>query len=286
MARGKALRTLHVASAQIVSRVGDVEGNLRQVEQLSKRAAHVGADLVLFGEGALTGYAHNDAVRAKAPTLDGPVMKRLRKVSREGKIVIIVGTIERSKRGWHVSHFVVFPNAKPLVQRKHRLTPTEQQEKIIPGAKSRKLFKVKGATCAIAICADSGIPGLRTTLARRGCEVFLTPCAGGGDRKPMRSEGDLANPKLRKQYLADMEKVCYIGAALEGCFKYRMAQVSCNLAGDDGIDHYHPGHSAIVDSRGRLVALRPGEYVVDFLQPEIIHGEIIVQKPRVPRPGS
>ena len=60
----------------------------------------------------------------------------------------------------------------------------------------------------------------------------------------------------------------------------RMVQVAVNLSGDDGIDHYHPGHCSIIDSRGRIVALQPGEYVVDYLEPRMIHGQVIVQSPR------
>jgi hypothetical protein len=60
-----------------------------------------------------------------------------------------------------------------------------------------------------------------------------------------------------------------------------MAMVATNLAGYDGLPKYYPGHSSIIDSRGCLMALQPGEYVVDFLRPVLIHGEIVVQTPCV-----
>jgi len=276
----KKVQTLHVACGQIVCRLGDMEHNLAQVEALTVQAAEVGADLVLFGEGAITGYGLTDAVLADAPTADGAVMRQLRRLARENRIAVAAGTIERSRRGWHVSHFVVFPRGKPIVQRKHNLTPAERNRKIVPGPARRTLFDVKGVTCAICICADSGMPDIHNKLARRGCQVYLGPCAGGGPRKHMRTADDLENPRLRKRYIADMQKVCFAGDAIDQCVERHMALVATNLAGDDGIDHYHPGHSTIVDSRGRVVALVPGEYVAEYLCPRMVHGEIVVRKPR------
>jgi predicted amidohydrolase len=273
------MQMLHAACGQIVCRPGDMDHNLDQIEDLTAQAAKAGADVILFAEGAITGYVFTDHVLEAAPTADGAVMRRLRKISRTHRIAVAAGTIERSRRGLHVSHFVAFPRAKPIVQRKHRLTPTEQKV-AIAGPERRTLFKVKGVTCAIAICADSGIPDLHNKLARRGCQVYMGPCAGGGPRRHRRTPEDLEDPKLRKRYLSDMKKVCYVGDAIDQCVRHHMALVSVNLAGDDGIDHYHPGHSTIIDSRGRLVALRPGEYVADFLRPQLIQGQIMVQKPR------
>ncbi|MEY2906909.1 MAG: hypothetical protein RLZZ408_1380, partial [Verrucomicrobiota bacterium] len=37
------------------------------------------------------------------------------------------------------------------------------------------IFEVKGARCAIAICADSGINGLDGLLEQEGVEVLLVP---------------------------------------------------------------------------------------------------------------
>jgi hypothetical protein len=58
----------------------------------------------------------------------------------------------------------------------------------------------------------------------------------------------------------------------------RMALMTVNMAGDDGIDHYHPGHSLIFDSTGHVVAMQPGEYVPEYLAPQLIHGVISVPR--------
>ncbi len=47
--------TIRLAAGQIVCRPGDFEGNLKQIERLSRQAADARARLCLFAEGAITG---------------------------------------------------------------------------------------------------------------------------------------------------------------------------------------------------------------------------------------
>lgn len=273
-------KKIHVACGQMVCTPGDIAGNLRQVRQLTVAAAETGATFVLFAEGALTGYVFTpEFLQTHALATDSAPVRSLQALSRKLRIVIAVGAVERAGEARHVSHFVLFPNGRLLIQRKHYLTPTERGAKIVPGPEERNLFTVGGVRFGICICADSGIPDIRNKLAAKGCEVYCGPCAGGGGREQMCRPEDLDDADKRKQYLGTMEKVCFGGNTILDCRDRRMAVMAVNLAGDDGIDHFHPGHSMIFDSRGRVVALRPGEYVADYLVPELIHGTIIVQTP-------
>lgn len=272
---------IHVASGQIVCRPGDIAGNLNQIQQLSKEAAEAGARFVLFAEAALTGYVFTpEFLKAHAVGINSEPVQALHKLSRERNIVIAVGTIEQGETSRHVSHFILFPDGRRLVQRKCNLTATEKAAGIVAGPEERLVFEVDGVRLAILICSDSGIPDIWNKLAARGCQIRCNPCAGGGGREHLRIPADLDNPEKRKQYLEDMEKVCFAGQTGLDCRERRMALLTVNMAGDDGIDHYHPGHSLIIDSRGWLVALRPGEYVAEYLVPAMIHGEVLVQEPR------
>jgi len=270
-------KRIHVACGQIVCRPGDVAGNARQVRQLTAAAAKEGARFLLFGEGALTGYLlQPDFVRRHALSADSAPVRSLGALSRRLRIGIAVGTIERADGAFHVSHFVLFPDGLVLVQRKHNLTPTERDFGTVPGPEERLLFSVGGVRFGICICADSGIPDIWNKLAAQGCQVSCNPCAGGGGRQHMRRAEELADPEKRKQYLADMEKVCFGGETILRCHDRRMAMMTVNLAGDDGIGNYHPGHSLICDSTGHVVAMHPGEYVAEYLVPVLIHGVISV----------
>ncbi len=274
------LRTIHLAAGQIVCRPGDIEGNLKQIDTLARKAAQSGARLCLFAEGAITGYVCTPAVLAAAPRADGPVAKRLKQMAAELKMVIVAGTIGRFDDGLHVCCFITMPDGRLLVQLKHGVNDVERKAGLLSGPVARQVFSVDGVKMGICICSDSGIPGIRDTLAKQGCQVLLMPTAGGAGREHMCHPDDLADPHRRAAYVKLMDAVCSVTSALDDCVGRRMAQVAVNLSGDDGIDHYHPGHCSIIDSRGRIVALQPGEYVVDYLEPRMIHGQVIVQSPQ------
>jgi predicted amidohydrolase len=274
-------RRLHVACGQIVSRPGDLAHNVDQIGALAARAAAHGARLMLFAEGALTGYLLTPANLALAPTLAAPEVARLRTISQLNELVLVVGTLLRDDAGLHMSALIVYPDGQVLVQHKHCLTPKELAAKLVPGAEERVLFQVDGVTAAVCICADGGIKDIYNKLAARGCQIYVAPTAGGAGREYMMHSRDLADTERRKAYLASMEKVCFLGPALATCYQHRMALMACNLAGDDGVSNYHPGHSSIIDSRGCMVGLIPGEYAADYLRPQWIGGEIVVQAPQV-----
>ncbi len=274
------VKKIHVACGQIVCRHGDIAANIRQIKRLAEDAAKAGAKFVLFGEGAMNGYIfRRDFVRRHAVSADGPQARSLHALSSKLGIVIAAGAIERAGDLFYVSHFIVFPNGRLLIQRKHNLTEDEKKGGISAGPEERLIFSVGGVRFGICICADSGIPDIWNKLADAGCQVYCGPCAGGAGREHMRRPQDLKDAKKRKKYLEDMEKVCFAGKTIFECHDRRMAMMAVNLAGDDGVSKYHPGHSMIFDSRGHVVALMPGEYVAEYLSPAMIHGVITVQSP-------
>ncbi len=274
------MRSIRLACGQLVCSPGDLAGQVSQVETLSVAAAGQGARLILFGEAALTGYRiAPDEIACTVGVGDAPV-KAIRAISREHDIVIAVGAFEAAVGRAYISQFVIFPDGRITTQRKHRLSAAEREAGFTAGPKTRKMFMVDGVRFAVAICADSGIPGLRNIMARQGVQVYLHPCAGGAGREHSCQADDLENPAREKSYLTAMEKVCFVGSGMAIARRHRMALVTANLSGDDNFDHFHPGHSLITDSRGCLVALQPGEYVKEFLRPLFIMGDVVVQKPR------
>jgi predicted amidohydrolase len=273
-------QTIHLAAGQIVATPGDIAGNLAQVADLSKQAARAGARLILCAEGALTGYLLTPEALSNALSADGPAAEKLRGIARKNGLVVVAGTLERAGRRLHMSAFIAYPDGKLLVQRKHCLTPTELGAGLTPGPEKRTIFAVDGVKFAICICADSGIPDLGNKLVGWGAQVSLNPTAGGGGRTFMKHAVDLEDSRQLQAYLRDMEKVCFARGAIEQCCRHRMGMIACNLSGDDGVSNYHPGHSFIIDGGGKTVGLIPGEYVVEYLRPQLLHGEIVVGKPR------
>ena len=264
-----------ISSAQIVCRSGDVSGNLSQVESLCRSAAAAGARFVLFGEAAITGYLLTPEVVGLALDRSGPEVKRLEQLSRKLGIGIAVGTFERFEGKPHVSHWVFLPDGRMIVQLKHALHEGELAAGFATGPRQREIFTFDGLRFALLICADGGINGIEDDLFKEKVQVTLRPCAGGGGREMMvDSPKDLKIPEVLENYIQSLSKVCFAGNSARNCIKYDCAIVAVNLAGDDGLQKYHPGHSIIIDHTGRVAALIPGEYVRDWLYPRFITAEI------------
>jgi predicted amidohydrolase len=251
------------------------------MSEMAAQASKLGAHLILFPEGALTGYLLTEEFLGGVPTADGKEAEQVKKLARKTGLVVATGLLERTKAGVHVSHFVAFPDGKFLVERKHILNHKELNAHLVPGDEKKKIFTLNGVKLAVCICADTGLPNIDNKLAARGCQVMLAPSAGGAGREYMCHAEDLEDPAKRKAYLESMEKVCFVGHTIDRAVRHHMAYVAVNLSGDDGVSNYHPGHCFIVDGRGHLIEFVPGEYVVEFLRPRLIHVEIEALKPRV-----
>ena len=90
--------TLRLAMAQISTKLGDVQANLEKHLAFIRRARRAGANLIVFPELSLTGYALQDLASAVAcrPEPDDPIFRPLLKASLV--IDITVGFVEEDVR--------------------------------------------------------------------------------------------------------------------------------------------------------------------------------------------
>ncbi len=89
---------LTLALAQINTFLGDVEANLNRHLSMAREAQAAGADLIIFPELSLTGYALQDLATAVAhrPNVDDPIFHTLLEASR--KIDLLVGFVNEDQR--------------------------------------------------------------------------------------------------------------------------------------------------------------------------------------------
>ena len=159
-------RTLHVAAAQIHSG-GLIEDILQRVERQVTAASAVGAEVILFAEGALHGYDYDmtpESVRAVAEPADSPHCRRLLEMAQRHRIAILIGFFERSGEAIHNSILVARPDGTHKTARKHILTEGEIRARLTPSPRERTIVEFNGVRCASIVCADGGIDGLRDEL--------------------------------------------------------------------------------------------------------------------------
>ena len=107
------MRDIRVAHVQFQHAPGDKAYNLGRVRHFVAEAARAGVEIIAFPEMCLTGYWHvrklaRDAFEALAePVPDGPCTQELLRLSREHRMTIGAGLIERGDDGRMYNAYVV-----------------------------------------------------------------------------------------------------------------------------------------------------------------------------------
>lgn len=291
------MKPIHIAIASTTSKPGQVVQNLQQIREFAERAGRDGAHLLLTPELSASGYGPYPEVLATAEIAgEGPIFIELSSIARDNQVAIAAGFVEACNGKRYLSHYVVFPDGRHVVQRKNRVMLTERPldpsgqlhppdtsqpnyDPADPGQPCQpqfSTFELAGVRCAVVICADAGITRLNEILAEQRVQLLLLPTGAGGDRKDRVTTEDLRAEAGRQKYLFWLEKVFFPGPTVIDCIQYRRALAAVNLCGHDGLNHYHIGHGSIITPRGEVAALLPGLPNLDRQRPTYAHSVVDV----------
>lgn len=250
---------------------GKVEANLAAMTPLLEQAAEQGAEIALFSEAGITGYDLGSLGVSAALTLEDPRLKTLDQAASRLNLAIVAGLHERTASAVHNTAVVFLPNGQRVIQRKQNVVDQERAAGYVTSdGQGIRCWQYRGVRFAILICADNGIPDVHGNLKHDGCQVVLAPTAGLGSAAHAFEPGDLLDPRRRQDYLNQMQSVCLPGQALLTAAAHQLTLAFCNQAGyRPAIDYFHPGHGFIIDHRGRLAALVPGQFVAAWLTPSV-----------------
>lgn len=229
---------MRVALAQTDCRLGDVAGNLVTTERLIKEAAADGADLVVFPELSLTGYALGQLADDISLWPDD---ERLAGLSRHGPDVVIGlledGRIRRHNSALYFSGGELVHNHRKLYLPNYLIW--EERKHASPGQHMRA-FDTRFARMATLICNDAWQPMLPWLAAQDGAEILVVPTNSaakltGGSFDPAEYWHDLLTFTARMQQ-------CWV--------------IFVNRVGDEaGVRFW--GGSRVVDPWGSVVATAP-----------------------------
>ena len=261
-------RSIRIAVAQVNARAGEIRANLDRMRVQVRAAREVGAEAILFAETCVHAYDFAPETVELAEPLDGPVCAELLSWAREYSMAILAGMLSRDGDEDFNTHVVAYPDGTLRAQHKHGLTEVEREAGISPGPRERTVFEINGVRCAILVCADTGIDGIRDDLAAAGVELRFIPTAGGGGLSDMLHESDLATEAGRAAYAEDRTKVFKPGAFDDDAYT---AYASANALGFDGRDACHRGHCLIVDRHKVIRAQIPGTNVLEHQRDQMAH---------------
>ena len=237
---------VRLALAQTNPTVGAISDNLNQIVAAIENAASQGADVVVFGEMAITGYPVEDLATSEKFLLDSELaVKELaeRLVAKNlGKVTVVVGhpalASAQEQTGWAIAQNVASVIQGGVITgryAKHHLpnySVFDEYRIFVPGNKLLT-FKVNGLNFSTVICEDiwqSGGPVAK--LGDNNTDVCLIL-----NGSPFEIDKD----DKRLALVSDLAK------------RHNCAAAYVNLVGGQD-DLVFDGDSIIVDSKARLVA--------------------------------
>ncbi|HKR07885.1 MAG TPA: nitrilase family protein [Gemmatimonadaceae bacterium] len=262
------MRDVRVASVQFQHRPNDKAYNLGRVRHLVGKAAKSKVEIIVFPEMCLTGYWHvrklsRDQVAALAePVPDGPSTQELLRLSREHRMTICAGLIERGDDGkFYNASVVAMPDGRWA---RHRKMHEFVSEFISDGDQFTVFDTPHGCSVGVLICYDNNIIENARATALLGAEILLSPHQTGGcnsvsphamkpidqgiwarrHEDPAACEAELCGPKGRGWLMRWLPSRAHDNG---------MFLVFSNGIGPDD-DEIRTGNAMVLDPYGRVIA--------------------------------
>ncbi|HEX6627040.1 MAG TPA: nitrilase-related carbon-nitrogen hydrolase, partial [Gemmatimonadaceae bacterium] len=178
------MRDIRVAAVQFQHQPNDKDYNLGRVRHFVGEAAKSGAEIVVFPEMCLTGYWHvrklsRQQMEALAePVPDGECTQELLRISRQHRVTIGAGLIERDDDGrFYNAYVVAMPDGRWA---RHRKMHEFVSEFLSDGDQFTVFDTPHGCRVGVLICYDNNIIENARATALLGAEILLSPHQTGG----------------------------------------------------------------------------------------------------------
>jgi NAD+ synthase (glutamine-hydrolysing) len=236
---------INIALAQFNTKLGDVNANLHKHLDLVDQARQQEADLVIFPELSLTGYALLDLVADSAirPHEDDPVFNELLDASQD--IDLMVGFVHEDRR--HRFYIAAAYLAEGKISHIHNkiYLPTygmfDEGRFFAPGD-SVRAFNTRFGRAGMLICEDFWHASLPYLLWLDGADILLFSSASPG------------RGLTQDARLSSSEWVEHTNRAYAGLFTNFVAHAN-RVGYEDGLNFW--GGSTIFDPNGDLVVRAP-----------------------------
>jgi NAD+ synthase (glutamine-hydrolysing) len=227
------MKKLTLALAQINTKLGDVQSNLEKHLSLLGDAKQQGADLLIFPELSLTGYALQDIASnvAHRPTRDDPVFKHLLQASKD------IDEDERFR--YYISAAYLSEGKVTHVHRKVYL-PTYgifDEKRYFAAGDRFRAFETQFGRMGLLICEDFWHASSVYSLWMDGADVMLFTSASPGRG-------------VTEEILGSAQWVETVNRTYAGLFTTFIAHAN-RVGFEDGLNFW--GGATVYDPDGKLV---------------------------------
>ncbi len=177
---------IKLACAQIHTELGQEERNLAKILAAIDEAATAGAHLVIFPEGANTGYCFDDRNQSHklATPVPGPFTDALSAKAREKGIYLGIGIFEQGPgNAVYNESLLIDPQGRIVGKYQKNFLIVGDKHWFKPGEQGYPVFDTALGKVGFFICADGRIPESARCLALAGAQILLnTSCWGSPDQ--------------------------------------------------------------------------------------------------------
>jgi predicted amidohydrolase len=169
---------LRISTAQFENRSGDKAYNLSVIDQLSKKAADQGSDVIAFHECSVTGYtfarhlSREQMIDLAEPIPDGDSIQRLIEIADKNRIVVLAGLFEKDGDD-NLFKAYVCVDGNGLIAKFRKLHPFINPY-LTPGNEFC-VFDLYGWKCGILICYDNNVVENVRATRLLGAEIIFMP---------------------------------------------------------------------------------------------------------------
>ncbi|MCP9237846.1 nitrilase-related carbon-nitrogen hydrolase [Lewinella sp. JB7] len=249
---------MHLATYQFDATLGDVDLNLRRIEEILRSLPPGTYDAIAFPEMCDTGYAM-DVITKRAVNWKSDHLAGIRQLASENKTAVLLGLSERA--GNDIYNTIAVIDATGALIHTYRKThlvsiePINEHRYITPGD-ALGVFSLGGVTAGIMTCYELRFPEVARALTLRGVKLLFVPAAW---------------PLVRVDHLTTLLRA----RAIEN----QIFVISSSRVGTDAGTRFS-GSSMIIDPNGLVLARGP-ETEEALLQAKIDLAEIERSRGRI-----
>jgi len=260
------MQDLRIATAQFENHDGDKAYNLSRIDVLTRRAVDMGAQIVCFHEGCLTGITYVQTFNKEQlsdiaePVPDGPSVRRMMEIAKEYRTVVSAGLIEKDTAGkLYKTQALVGPDG--FITKYRKLHPFINPN-LTPGD-AYNVVELFGWKIGILICYDNNLTENARITALMGAQVILAPHVTGCLPSPMPGRGSVDKAlwdnrvrdpaRLRMEFQGPKARGWLMRWLPTRAWENGVYYVFSNPVGVDG-DTIKPGLAMILDPFGEVIA--------------------------------
>lgn len=260
------MKEIKIGAAQFEHRNGDKKYNLGVIHSLTKKAVSGGAEVISFHEGCITGYTFirrlkkPDLLDLAEPVPDGPSVKTLIRFSREFKVPILAGLLEKDGKN-RIYNTYVCVDKTGLIAKFRKLHPFINP--YLSAGNKYVVFDLKGCKCGILICYDNNLVENVRITTLMGAEIIFMPHVTGCLPSPMPGRGTVDKKlwdnrerdpvPLRMEFMGPKGRGWLLRWLPARAYENGVYAVFTNPVGVDD-DQIRNGNAMIIDPFGEIIA--------------------------------